>query len=119
MKYVKLLVEPVQTIWTKILAGLIDAKKYVAWILKKGTKWLVAIWIVSVAGGLIGWVFLIERWFYYLNILINQHSTILTAFDTFAIPIVMLYLCAPAWIGYYLSDRKLFYDEFMKDSSNY
>jgi len=93
--------------------------KYLKWILRNGTRWVVAIWVVSVISQLVGWGWLIERWIFYLNNYLIHHLTAMTTFDSIIIPIVMLYVVAPAWAGYYLSDRRLFYLEYMKDPKNY
>jgi hypothetical protein len=92
--------------------------KYLKWILKNGSRKVVVIWVVSVVSGLAGFAWLIERWFYYLNNYLTRHLTAVTTADTIIISLVALYVFVPAWVGYYLSDRRLFYDEYMKDPVN-
>jgi hypothetical protein len=93
--------------------------KYLKWILKYGSRKPMAVWMISVVSGLVGMGYLIERWIHYLQIFVTSHQTTMATVDFYIISTVMLWVCVPAWIGYYFSDRRLFYDEYMKHSENW
>ena len=92
--------------------------KYLKWILKKGSRKTVVVWVISTVFGsaaflAIAILWLIHTWNY------ASHGNLPTTNDIIIVGILALYVVAPAWIGYYFSDRKLFYDEFIKDPNNY
>jgi hypothetical protein len=92
--------------------------KYLKWIFKKGTGWVVAIWTISVVSGIAGWIWLFERYIHYLNGYLSTHLVTIANTDVIIISLIGLFVCGPAWIGYYLSDKRLFYDEYLKDPKN-
>ena len=92
--------------------------KYLKWILKKGSGKTVAVWVVSVVSGSVAFLAMAILWLTHIvNYIANRSMP--TTTDTVIVAVLALYVLAPAWIGYYLSDRQLFYFEFMEDPKNH
>lgn len=84
---------------------------------EKWTRKTVVIWTISVISGGTAFLALAIMWIIYMwNYIAYQRMP--TPADTIIAVLLALYVLAPAWIGYYLSDRTLFYDEYIKDPKN-
>ena len=88
--------------------------KYLKWILKNGSKKTVIVWVISVFSGsaaliAMSWLWLIHFW----NYIAYQSQP--TTTDIVVVSVLALYVLVPGWIGYYFSDRQLFYFEYMND----
>lgn len=85
--------------------------KYLKWILKNGSRQLVILWLISVITGVVASIALIILWSW--QIWGYYHGVKFVASD-FAVDFLLgVYLNGPAWMAYYISDRKLFFDEYM------
>lgn len=78
----------------------------------------VAVWVISVVSGSAVFLTLAILWLIHMLNYFN-HQILPTTTDMLIVGLLSLYALWPAWIGYYFSDRILFYDEFMKDPKNY
>lgn len=92
--------------------------KYLKWILTKGDKPTATVWIISVVSGSLCWLALAIMWIIGMwNYFVNHIQPTIT--DTIFVAVVSLYILVPAWIGYAISDRKLFYFGYMQDPNKY
>lgn len=92
--------------------------KYLKWILKKGPKKTVIVWLTSVIAGLASAAGLFVSWaFMTAQYLIS--GILPTQKDAFVGALVVVWIFVPSFLAYYFTDRTLYFDGYVRDPDNY